>query len=343
MLNQTSHIAIIGAGFAGCAVAFYLLSSKSLAPKVTIYHQDPVGIGASGVASGLLHPFPAGKTRLSFQGFKALHAALMLLNATQDRTNLRLYQGGGILKLALEDEEKKNFAKLSLVQEGVVFYSQDMIQKYLQVKTSYPGLLLQPGYTVYCKDYLAALASVIQDLGGEFIQAQVDTLERLHSFDKIIVCAGAGSKSFSQTSKLQLVKGQILTMEFPFRLTSKSLIGEGYIAVTQDPYVYHVGSSYEHHFKDPLPELEVAKKKILDPWINIFPEMKQGKIISCDAGLRLMHTKNYLPLIQKLNATTFSFSALGSRGLLYHAYVAQKLVEALERDSFNGIEKEFLE
>jgi glycine/D-amino acid oxidase-like deaminating enzyme len=342
MLSVKPHIAIVGAGFAGLATALNLLFSTRFSAKVTIYHKDILGCGASGVASGLLHPFPAGATKLSFEGFKALHETLMLINTVGRLTKKVLYQEGGIIKLALNDEDKKLYSHLGLMQEGLTFYSQDKVQSYLQVKNLYPGLFIHPGYTVYCKDYLASCIDVVQQRGGEFVQEDVISLESLKNFDKVIICAGSGSQRLVTQAKLQCVKGQILTMKFPYRFTTKSLIGEGYISVTQDPYIYHVGSSYEHHFKDPFADLEIAKKKILTPWLRIFPEMQEGEILACDAGVRVMYTKNYLPLIQKIDEKFFVFTALGSRGLLYHALLAKQLVHALETGTLDAIQQEFL-
>lgn len=342
MQHHQGHIALIGAGFAGLALAFYLLSSKTLQAKVTIFHQDPLGSGASGVASGLLHPFPAGATHLSFQGFQALHEALTLIQAVNAKATQPLYTPGGIIKLALDDEDRKHFAYLGNKQQGLSYLSSEKVQKFLSMKNACSGLLIEPGYTVYCKDYIQALTRMIQSLGGKFIHQAVENLDSLKDFDHIVVCAGAGVKKFSSKTKLQFVKGQILTMEFPFKLLEKSLIGQGYIALTQNPYIYHIGSSYEHHFTHTQPDLDVAKKKILDPWQKIFPEIGQGKMISCDAGVRVMHPKNYLPCIERLNHKSWIFTALGSRGLLYHAFLAKKLAHALEKDSLVDIPQEFL-
>jgi glycine/D-amino acid oxidase-like deaminating enzyme len=342
MLSGQPHIAIIGAGFAGLATALNLLFSPRFSFKVTIYHKDILGGGASGVASGLLHPFPAGATKLSFMGFKALHEALGLIKTVEHLTKKALYQEGGIIKLALNDEDKKLYSHMGLTQDGLTFYAQDKVQSYLQVKNLYPGLFIHPGYTVYCKEYLASCVDVVQQLGGKFVQENVLSLDSLKNFDKVIICAGSGSQRLLAQAKLKYVKGQILTMKFPFRLTTKSLIGEGYISVTQDPYIYHVGSSYEHHFKDPFADLEIAKKKILTPWLGIFSEMQEGEILACDAGVRVMYTKNYLPLIQKMDEKFFVFTALGSRGLLYHALLAKQLVEAIETGRLDAIQQEFL-
>ena len=59
-----SKIAVVGAGFAGLSVCHHLLQSC----EVTVF--DPLGIGggASGISTGLLHPFPA---RLSIRSWLA--------------------------------------------------------------------------------------------------------------------------------------------------------------------------------------------------------------------------------------------------------------------------------
>ena len=337
------RIAIVGAGFAGLALGFYLTYSASKQFQVTLLHQDPLGYGASGVASGLLHPFPAAATKLSFHGHQALHESLTLLQYLQSHATLPLYEGGGIIKLAIKDEDKRHFAKLCLSQDSLVFCSPKMLQKHLHLTNAYPGVMIKPGYTVYCKEYLHALASAFTSGGGKLERCKVTSLDEIKDFDAIILCTGAGIKEFDQVTKLQFVKGQILTMEFPFPIVSKSIIGQGYITKTSHPLIYHVGSSYEHHFKDSAPDLAKAKELILKPWIKIFPQMSAGKILSCDAGVRVMYPKTYLPVISRLSSKVYRFTGLGSRGLLYHAYLAKQLATALEQGSLEKITREFLQ
>jgi glycine/D-amino acid oxidase-like deaminating enzyme len=85
-----------------------------------------------------------------------------------------------------------------------------------------------------------------------------------------------------------------------------------------------------------------AKELILKPWIKIFPQMSTGKILSCDAGVRVMYPKTYLPGICQLRPNVYRFTGLGSRGLLYHAYLAKQLATALEQGSLDSITREFL-
>lgn len=49
------NIAIIGAGFSGLALAYFLLQSSA---HVTLFDAVGIGGGASGIATGLLHPYP---------------------------------------------------------------------------------------------------------------------------------------------------------------------------------------------------------------------------------------------------------------------------------------------
>ena len=58
---------MIGAGFAGIAVAWHLLQAATLQQPVHVEVFDAHGVaaGASGAAAGLLHPYtPKGKVRL---------------------------------------------------------------------------------------------------------------------------------------------------------------------------------------------------------------------------------------------------------------------------------------
>lgn len=60
------HYAIVGAGLAGLATAYHLLSLQtgSGAVHVTVFDAVGVGAGGSGAAAGLLHAFtPKGKVR----------------------------------------------------------------------------------------------------------------------------------------------------------------------------------------------------------------------------------------------------------------------------------------
>ncbi|MFS8563307.1 MAG: hypothetical protein LVR00_02840 [Rhabdochlamydiaceae bacterium] len=49
------------------------------------------------------------------------------------------------------------------------------------------------------------------------------------------------------------------------------------------------------------------------------------------AGMRVTNPAHYFPIIEKIDERTWVVTALGSRGLLYHAYLAEQLTkECLE-------------
>jgi glycine/D-amino acid oxidase-like deaminating enzyme len=52
-------------------------------------------------------------------------------------------------------------------------------------------------------------------------------------------------------------------------------------------------------------------------------------IEECKAGIRVVNSKHYLPIVGKLSEGLWVMTAMGSRGLLYHAYAAEELSKAI--------------
>lgn len=86
---KPKRYAIIGAGFAGVATAWHLLSrSTSYQPiHVEVYDAYGLAAGGSGAAAGLLHPYtPKGK--VLWKGLEAYKEALHLIEAAENAVNL---------------------------------------------------------------------------------------------------------------------------------------------------------------------------------------------------------------------------------------------------------------
>jgi hypothetical protein len=78
------RIAIVGAGFAGVAVAWHIMNQLNDDGPVVLHLYDEKGIagGASGVAAGLLHPYtPRGK--IIWRGVEGVAATLRLVEAAE--------------------------------------------------------------------------------------------------------------------------------------------------------------------------------------------------------------------------------------------------------------------
>lgn len=339
-LKKTS-IAIVGAGFAGLALGFHILNLSSDV-SVTIFDEKGIGAGASGVASGLLHPFPASATKLSFKAYQAMHEALLLLKEAQNVSTTPISNDDGILKLASSQEQKIEYPKIARRYENLSYLQSERVKEYAQLKTATPALYIKGGVTVFCKEYLDALWALNQKKNAFFLQRKIENLDELKEFDRVIVCAGSGIKQLNLPGKFQFVKGQILTAKSNFNLTTKSLIANGYITLTSDPNVFHVGSTYEHHYTSEKSEEETAKKILFKQWSPYFDLQNQIEVLKVDAGIRVMNPINYLPYIKKYSDNTFAILALGSRGLLYHALLAKHLALHLITKKSTDIFSDFL-
>ena len=87
--------AVIGAGFAGLAAA-YFLSDKF---QVTLYDQKRIGAGASGISSGTIHPYPGEKGRLSWHAEEAMAMAKKRIQEAEDALGRPVANRDGILRL----------------------------------------------------------------------------------------------------------------------------------------------------------------------------------------------------------------------------------------------------
>ena len=334
-------VAIVGAGLAGLGAAWHLLSYQI---EVTVFDVKGVGEGASGVASGLLHPFPASATRLSFRGYEALHHSMVLLNVAQKYADKKIADYSGIIKLALEDSQKKEYSALIHKYDRIQWWNKDKVAAEAEFVKESPALFLEQGITVFCKPYLQALWKACETKGAKFIHQKISSIEELVDYDVVVMCVGASIQELDSFCKLQYVKGQLLIAKSPTCLTKKSLLAKGYIAITEDPYIFHVGSTYEHNFINDQPNIEVASKLLKHQLFSYIKKecIDELQFIGCEAAIRVTNPRTYLPIIKKYSSSNYVITALGSRGLLYHSLIGKQLAEAIVSGDDKKISNEFL-
>src|SRR5579864_6815899 len=90
----TMKIAIIGAGLSGLSLAWHLIDSAS----VTLFDHKGIGGGASGIAAGLMHPYPGQQGLRSFLATEGLLATKRLLAVAQKKSALPLALENGIIR-----------------------------------------------------------------------------------------------------------------------------------------------------------------------------------------------------------------------------------------------------
>jgi len=318
-------IAVIGAGVAGLGTLWHLLQN----PKVTATLFDPRGKGggASGVSTGLLHPFPGKQALRSWQSDEGMKATLQLIQASEKALGNPVSEQSGILRIALSDQQKRDFQKLAEKDPETIW--KNHANEILEGAPRVPALWIPQGTTVYSRLYLNGLWKACEKLGAKLELQAVRSLKELESFDAIVITAGFESIQFEECRHLPLkcTKGQTLICRWPNRLPF-SLLSQGHITPTSDPSLCQVGSTYEREYssQEPEPEkaMELFKKTAL-----FYPPAKDFEVLEIRAGVRITRKEGYRPIAAKIAPKAWIFTGLGSRGLLYHAYIGKALAEAI--------------
>ena len=298
-------IAIIGAGLSGLGAAWHLLESGC---AVTLFDAKGVGGGASGVSSGLLHPYPGEKGKRSWHATECLQWTQQLLDIASEAVGKSVILSKGILREALSEEQVQQF---SLHGE----YFRDVVQ--VEEKL----FLITSGMTIHTTLYLEGLWQACEAKGAELIIQKIETLSELDSYDRILIAAGEGTLGFEECKQLPIkgIKGQLFTCQMPahFSLPEYSRISKGYVAIGRMENCLEVGATYERSYTTSLPEPERALKELGSKIEQLCPD---AAVIDCRSGVRVARKGHYLPLLKQLSDKCWVLTAMGSRGLLYHAY-----------------------
>jgi glycine/D-amino acid oxidase-like deaminating enzyme len=323
------HIAIVGAGFSGLAIAWHALQQNPQA-KITIFDPKGIGGGASGMAAGLLHPFSGAHAKLNRWGWEGMEATLELLNVASKKLKLPVYSQLGLFRLATTEMQVRDFLECLKKNPLETHWIESAdSQKLIPGITSFPALFIKKGISVYCKIYLEGLWRCCQDKGAQLIKKKIGSLQELTHFDKVFITTGANTTEINELTALPLnkIKGQLLEIEWPSHLPPLSypINSHSYISMDQTLKKCIVGATFERNFSTDNPEIEVAKSDILPKVSLIFPDLAKSPIIRCQAGVRAV-TPNKLPLVDQIVPNTWILVGMGSKGLLYHALMAKKIV-----------------
>ena len=282
-------IAVIGAGFAGLAAAYHLSEHHTIA----LFDAKGIGGGASGASSGLLHPYPGEKGRRSWHADEAMGATKALLKVAEETMGQPVANYQGILRL------------------GPCLNPGPDVEKLGEDK-----FLIKSGITVFPELYLEGLWRACEKRRVRLVLQKITSLKELDSFDQVILAVGAGIRSFSECChlKINFVKGQVITCALDQPL-ERSISAKRYTALTPSIDICHIGATYERDLMDELPSIDNAKE-LLNP---------DTSVLDCRAGIRVTNPAHYFPIIEKINPKTWVITALGSRGLLYHAYLITQL------------------
>ena len=298
-------IAILGAGLAGLAVG-YKLSQQA---EITLFDPNGIGGGASGIAAGLLHPFVGQTGKLSTFGREGMKATLSLLEEIGEPF-LK-----GLIRLPFRKQMEEGFL---LHPEFIPLTPEETKKKFpaIGAKNSFWS---EEGYVVNTPSYLQSLFKGIKDAGGSLIPERINDFSALKAFDKILLAMGHETPLVD----IHPIKGRIIEVEWPASLPRLPcpVSGEGYIIPKENSCL--IGATYERG-----PETVDREKELLLKGENMVEGLSKAPILKILHGTRAS-TKDRLPLVKQLEERLFVFTGLGSRGLLYHALFADKVLSLL--------------
>ncbi len=318
-----NHISIVGAGFAGLATAFF--AASKLPVTISVHAPADNRDCASAVATGLLHPFTGPRAAKAVGVDEALSEAHHLLHAI--RGSSPLFSSAGIFRPALDDKQRENF-RISLNKSPKELSWLTPPQELCP----HAGLFIHHGLQIYARPYLQALRHACQARGVSFVDEQIWSLDDLPSKSHVVWACGANSLKlpFHRELSLTPVKGQLLCLDLPhgMELPKWALNGKKYLV--QEGNQLLAGATFEHHFSSPAPDLEVAKEKILPSIEQMCPWIQGSPILNCRSGIRVHGPSRPKPICKRLSTREWVLTGFGSKGLLYHALYAQKLIDQLQ-------------
>ncbi len=324
------QIAVIGGGFAGLALAWHFLRIKK-SISLTLFEQNEIGSGASGVSAGLLHYYAGLKAKKNFLGEEGYESTRQLLDAASEFSSAPIYENSGLLRFPINENQEKCFIAAARDYPDVHWLSAEECLRMNPGVFPSPGLFIENCLTVYPDKYMAALWKGCESLGARHKKRKIHNFNELEEFDLIIGAAGAGILAPPFPSlPINALKGQILELPWPenIPMPKSALSSEIYVVPDRENKKCFVGSTFEREFTNADPDPEEAEKKLLPHLIKLYPAFSDIKPTGCRAGIRVT-SRDRFPFIQQIEQRIFVFTGLGSKGLLYHSLLAENFVKTI--------------
>ncbi len=308
------RVAIVGAGLAGLGVCWHLCQKKGV--RTTLFDSRGVGGGASGVATGLLHPFVGKKALRSHRAGEGMAATERLIAAAAEAMQRPLAERSGIFRPAITAQQQQDFSLRG---------RQDEEAQWMERAPFGVGLWIPGGMALYSGLYLEGLWRACEKRGSLFIKQEISSLEELDSFDAVVLCAGFEILRFFPDLPLQTTKGQTLLCRQREKLPF-SLVSQGHITPTEEESICCIGSTYERNDLS-LEPTQSAIFSLKEKIASFYPPAKELEVLEVRAGIRISIPLGYRPIVRKMDQRTWVFTGLGSRGLLYHALFGKQVAD----------------
>lgn len=241
----------------------------------------------------------------------------------------------GLIRPALDSSIHKSFLKAYRRNDWTdicpaEWWNTKQIQEYLQLPVSCDGGLWLPNaLAIHMQEYLDRLRAALKQKGVMFLDSEKPILDQQLTEVQEIYCTGFGSKDISEWSNLPLhgIKGQLDVYSEPLGRQGSSS-ARGYTVWFRGEVFQ--GSTYEHEYEHVRPtdnNSSLLTQKLRRYYEeNDFPVKRHRQW----ASIR-MNSKDRMPVLGSHPhiSNKHIFTALGSKGLLYSAYLSKLMADYL--------------
>ncbi len=358
-MTETSEVAIVGGGAAGCAVAYYLAKSGV---RATIIEREGIASQASGFSAGGLNPLqgaaiPGPLGPLAMESFQ-IHQDMW--DQLQDESGVDFHpEIIAMVRVAFYESELPELEETldifeATADEGFSAYwmspedlrdrdpriSRDIIQ----------GLYTYGSAALDSQLYTVALSKAAEKLGATIRNGVATGLKKAGErvtgvlledgeidCDRVVVATGPWSKEAGEWLGISIpvepLKGEILRMELLGPPLGHDCSWGGVSLYSRSDGLVWVGATEERRGFDQQPS-ESARKTLLQRAIIVMPAMAEAKLVKHTACLRPV-TSDWLPIIGRAPGwdNVYVATGAGKKGILIAPGIGKSIADLITEGS----------
>jgi glycine oxidase len=351
MMNLAGEVVIVGAGAAGCAVAYFLARAGI---KPIVVEREGVGTQASGYAAGGLNPLhgvPAPLMPLAMESFK-LHVTLWdeLKSATGSDCQSRIVS---MLKLAFDETTLSAFQEMHDLFEATEGFSAHWLEPG-DVHTLEPrltpdivrGLYFYGNGVVDSYLYTTQLAKAAEKYGATFLSGHVRGIQRSVSrvtavvmeegtiaCDTVVLAMGPWARAAESwlgcSIPIEPLKGEILRLAVPGAPLAHDILGPDVSLYSRSDGLVWCGATTEWRGFDQKPS-DSARQLLLQEAVKLMPALAGANVARHTACLRPM-APDGLPLIGRAPVCENVYLATGGgkKGILLSPGIGKAIADLI--------------
>jgi glycine/D-amino acid oxidase-like deaminating enzyme len=358
-MGETSEVVIIGAGAAGCSVAYYLALAGV---KATVIEREGIATQASGFSAGGLNPLEGAQIPglLGPLAIESYRMHLKLWDELKEDTGID-YQGRiiSLVKVAFSEPEIPGLREsrdiFAAAQEDGFsarwLERQEVLDLEPRISPSVIcGLYAWGNAALDSYLYTQALARAAEKRGATIRSGNVRGLELARgrvtgvildneklSCDQIVLAAGPWSREAETWLDISIpvdpLKGEILHLELPGPAPAHDFSGGGGSLHPNPDGLVWCGTTEEWRGFDKQTS-ESARQSIMKGAANLMPDLAQARLVLQTACLRPV-TPDWLPIIGQAPGwdNVYLATGAGKKGILLSPGMGKAVADLMTRGS----------